>query len=179
MRNWFFLVGLVASMGCRSGGPYGHAVNYVPLSEEEEAVSGAREYDPVMARRFPEDWSKANVSLFGVVLRREPASGGADSFLVSVRRLEPRNLCDSANDTDTCRVTIGDREFGQLVVRAKLSREDQVGENSIGQGSLLRVVGKLDAAPSDEAVPTIRSTYLRHWPRLFYVTRANATVMRQ
>ncbi len=180
MRNYVAAFCLAAAaFGCRGGGAYGHAVSYVPLSEEDDSLEGSREYDPVMARRFPEDWSKAEVSLFGVVLRREPAEGGAEGLVVSVRRLEPRNLCDSSNDDDTCRVTVGDREFGQLVIRVKLRSEDQVGEKAIGQGSLLRAVGKLDAAPSDEAMPTIRAKYYRHWPKFFYVTKASASLMRQ
>jgi hypothetical protein len=32
---------LFALVGCHGAGPYGHAVNYVPLDEESAAVAGA------------------------------------------------------------------------------------------------------------------------------------------
>ena len=31
---------------------------------------------------------------------------------LGVRRLELRNLCDNANDDDSCRVTVSDKDFG-------------------------------------------------------------------
>ena len=65
-------------LGCHSAGQYGFARTYQPLSAEQSAVEGAREFDPVMAERDKEEWKKSTVSLFGIVKGRSSAkSGGA------------------------------------------------------------------------------------------------------
>ena len=46
------------------------------------------------------------VVLFGVVVDRGAGPGGSSYLALSVRRLEPRNLCENAHDDDTCRVTV-------------------------------------------------------------------------
>jgi hypothetical protein len=165
---------------CGGGGPYGHSPNYAPLSAEESALAGAREYDPVMYQRFPDDWRKSPVSLFGVVTGRAPGAGGSAYLTLSVRRLEPRNLCDNANDDDTCRVTVSDRDFGIIHALIALRPEDDVGTQSMAAGSLLRVVGRFgqDTDPGDGG-PIVRASYYRHWPRYTYVTKAAAREMRQ
>lgn len=170
---------VLALSGCHGGGPYGHAVGYVPVSDEEKAVSGAREYDPVMYGRQQEEWRDKPVVLFGIVTNRGSGQGGA-YLTMSVRRLAPRNLCDNANDEDTCRVTVSDTEFGSVHAIVAFGGEDDVGEHSVGVGSLLRVVGTLgqDVDPND-AAPVMRARYYRHWPRGFFVTQAAAATMRQ
>jgi hypothetical protein len=172
---------LVAGLaGCHSSGAYGYAPNYAPTSDEEAAVKGAREYDPVMYRREPEEWRRSKVTLFGVVTGRAPGPGGAASLTLSVRRLEPRNLCSNANDEDTCRVTVSDRDFGVVHALAPLRPEDDMGEHSVSAGSLVRVIGQFgeDSDPAD-GNPVLRASFYRHWPRHFYVTKANADTMRQ
>src|SRR4051794_13245538 len=104
-RGFAFVLALAA---CHSPGLYGHAVNYAPLDDETRAVADAREYDPVMYPREPEAWRKGTVHLFGVVESRSPGPGGAAMLKLSVRRLEPRNLCENEKDEDTCRVTVSD-----------------------------------------------------------------------
>ncbi len=165
---------------CHSPGPYGYAAAYAPTSEEESAVTGAREYDPVMFAREPDVWRKQRSVLFGIVTSRSPGPGGAAYLTLSVRKLETRNLCSNANDEDTCRVTVSDRDFGVVHGLVRLKPEDDVGERSVGVGSLVRVVGTFgeDVDPNDGA-PVLRSTYYRHWPRYFYVTRSRADLMRQ
>lgn len=174
------MVLLLELAGCGGAGPYGHAPNYAATSEEGSAMKGAREYDPVMYQREPETWRKSESMLFGVVTARAPGPGGAAYLTLSVRRLEPRNLCSNANDEDTCRVTVSDRDFGVVHAQAKLVPQDDVGEKSVGAGSLVRVVGRFgeDVDPNDGA-PILRASYYRHWPRLFFVTKANADTMRQ
>ncbi len=171
------LLGLVA---CHGAGPYSYSPNYVPTSDEESAAKDVREYDPVMYQREPESWRKSKTVLFGVVTGRGPGPGGAAYLTLSVRRLEPRNLCSNANDEDTCRVTVSDRDFGIVHTLVGLKPEDDVGEHSISAGSLVRVVGQFgeDVDPSDGA-PVMRGSFYRHWPRHFYVTKANAETMRQ
>jgi hypothetical protein len=164
---------------CHSPGPYGHAPAYAALSDEAALVKTAREYDPVMYARQPDDWRHGTVSLFGVVTNRGTSNGGA-YLTLSVRRLEPRNLCESMNDDDSCRVTVSDRDFGVLHAIVQLTGEDDVGAHSVGGGSLVRIVGKIgeDVDPNDGA-PIVRATWVRHWPRYFYVTKAAAREMRQ
>lgn len=171
----FVLLGLSA---CHGAGPYGHAVNYVPLSDEEKAIAGAREFDPVMYGRAQEEWRNKPVVLFGIVTNRGSHNGAY--LTLSVRRLAPRNLCDNGNDEDSCRVTVSDAEFGVIHAVASLGAEDDVGEHSVGVGSMLRVVGTIgeDVDPND-AAPVLRVKYYRHWPRGYFVTQAAASTMRQ
>lgn len=177
VASFLCVVGLAA---CRSAGPYGYSPTYVAFDEEAEATKGAREYDPVMYQREPDAWRKTKTSIFGVVTGRAPGPGGGTYLALSVRRLEPRNLCQNANDEDSCRVTVSDRDFGVVHVLAPLDPDDDVGERSIAAGSLVRVVGQFgeDVDPNDGA-PIVRAFFYRHWPRHFYVTKANAETMRQ
>ena len=175
--------GLVAlsllGSGCHGAGPYGHSPHYAPLSDEEAAAAGAREYDPVMAERQPDQWRHGKVSLFGVVQKREPGPGGQAKLTIGVRRLEPRNLCDNENDDDSCRVTVSDRDFGVVWALVSLRGDDDVGPRSVGPRSLVRVVGTIgqDVSPTGAAV--VHAQYYRHWPAFTYVTRASASEMRQ
>jgi len=166
--------------GCYSAGPYGHSPRYVELSDETTAAAGAREYDPVMVERQPEEWHKGRVTLFGVVESRTAGPGGQALLKLSVRRLDPRNLCGSEQDDDSCRVTVSDKDFGVVYALVTLRGDDDVGPRSVGQRSLVRIVGSLgqDVSPSDGA-PILHTSYCRHWPVYFYVTRASAREMRQ
>jgi hypothetical protein len=165
---------------CHSAGPYGYSATYAPTSDEEAATQGVREYDPVMYGREPDAWHKSKSSLFGVVTGRAPGPGGAAYLTLSVRKLDTRNLCSNANDQDTCRVTVSDKDFGVVHALVALRPDDDVGERSVGVGSLVRVVGTFgeDVDPSDGA-PVMRASFYRHWPRYYFVTRSKADLMRQ
>jgi hypothetical protein len=169
-----------ATTGCQGAGPYGHSPRYVELSDETTVSAGAREYDPVMVERQPEAWRKGTVSLFGVVESRTAGPGGQALLKLSVRRLEQRNLCQSQQDDDSCRVTVSDKDFGAVWALVQLRGDDDVGPRSVGQRSLLRIVGTLgqDVSPDDGA-PVVRARWSRHWPVYFYVTRASARDMLQ
>lgn len=175
-----FLALPLAAAACGGAGPYGHSPKYVPLGDETRAVAGAREYDPIMVQRDPDGWRKKPTSLFGVVTARGTGPGGGTYLTLSVRTLEPRNLCDNMHDDDSCRVTVSDRDFGVVHAIVQLHGEDDVGEHSVGGGSLLRLVGMIgeDVDPED-GTPILRATYYRHWPRYFYVTKSAAREMRQ
>jgi len=166
--------------GCHGAGPYGHSPAYAPLDDEASAVTGAREYDPVMAQRQPEEWRKGRVVLFGVVEARAPGPGGQAALKLSVRALATRNLCDNQNDDDSCRVTVSSKDFGVVTALVSLRAEDDVGPRSIAPKSLLRVVGTIgqDVSPGDGA-PVVRATWYRHWPSFFYVTPSSARDLRQ
>ena len=163
--------------GCHSAGQYGYSRSYQPLSAEDKAAEGARDYDPVMAERDKDDWKKGTISLFAVVKSRAPAKDGGAYLSLSMRTLSDRNLCDDF-DEDTCRVTVSEHEHATLHANLKLSSEDDVGQYSVGKGSLLRVIGKLgDEVDPDDGTPVLRVSYYRHWPRNFFVTTADAAHM--
>jgi hypothetical protein len=160
-------------VGCSSAGPYGHSPTYSPLDDETRAAASAKDYDPVMAKRSPDQWKGTAVSVFGIVTGRSPGSGGNAEVKLSVRTLEPRNLCDSSDD-DSCRVTVSSKEHAVVHALLHLSAEDDIGEHSLGSSSLVRVIGTLsDEVDGSDGEPVIRGTYYRHWPRGFYVTTAD------
>ena len=165
---------------CGGAGPYGHAPQYVPLDDEAAAVAGAREYDPVMVVRQPEVWRRGKVVLLGVVEGRKPGPGGQALVKLSIRILEPRNLCESQTDDDSCRVTVSDKDFGVVWALVSLRGEDDVGPRAVAPRSLLRIVGTVgqDVSQADGA-PGVRAAYYRHFPPFYYVTRASARDLRQ
>jgi hypothetical protein len=167
-------------VGCHGAGPYGHSPHYVELDEETTAVAGARDYDPIMVERQPDEWRKGTTALFGVVQSRTAGPNGQALLKLGVRRLELRNLCENGNDDDSCRVTVSDKDFGIVWALVSLHGEDDVGPHSVGIRSLLRVVGRIgqDVSPTDGA-PVLRATWYRQWPAFFYVTRSSARDMRQ
>jgi hypothetical protein len=172
----FSVLGLAA---CSSAGPYGYSRVYSPLDAEETALEGSREFDPVMARRAPDDWKKAKVSLFGVVTERKDASGGGAYLTLGMRTLAPRNLCDEA-DQDTCRVTVSAREHAVVHVVVKLKSEDDIGRLSVRPGTLLRIVGHLgEDTDAADGGPVLRADFYRQWPRGEYVTMADSEHMRR
>jgi hypothetical protein len=175
--SWLSLATLVLACGA---GPYGHSPKYVPLDDESAALVGAREYDPVMVARQPDEWRSGKTTLFGVVESRTAGPNGQALLKLGVRRLELRNLCESADDDDSCRVTVSDGDFGVVWALVSLHGEDYVGPHSVGMRSLLRVVGTIgqDVSPADGS-PVLRAGWYRHWPPFFYVTKASAQTMRQ
>jgi hypothetical protein len=124
-----------------------------------------------MAARQPEAWRKGTVTLFGIVESRAAGPGGQALLKLSVRRLEPRNLCEHAADDDTCRVTVSDKDFGVVWALASLRGDDDLGPHAVGQRSLVRVVGTIgqDLSPVDGA-PTVHASYCRHFPPADYTT---------
>jgi hypothetical protein len=159
---------LGALAGCTPGGTYGYAKLYTPNDVEENAQASAVDYDPIMAGRRPAEWEGKVVSLFGVIERRDGKGADVDLKL-SMRQLQPRNLCETA-DTDTCRVTVSDQVFATLHAKVKLSGAD-TGGKVVGPGSLVRVIGKLRPnTPGGDGLPVVEATFYRHWPRNYYVT---------
>jgi hypothetical protein len=176
-----FALALAALLvACHGAGPYGHSPRYAEIDDETAATAGAREYDPVMVQRQPEEWRAGRTVLFGVVQSRTAGPSGQALLKLGVRRLEQRNLCANADDDDSCRVTVSDKDFGTVWALVSLHGDDYVGPRSVGLQSLLRIAGKIgqDVSPADGA-PVIRATWYRHWPAYFYVTSASARDMRQ
>ena len=164
---------------CGSAGPYGFSRTYEPLSEEEDHVEGAKEYDPVMIEREPETWKKQRISVFGIVRGRSQAPGGSAYLTLGVRTLSDRNICDSAAD-DTCRVTVSEHDFATVHAIAKLRPEDDLGKLSLRPGALVRVIGKLnDEVDKNDGRPVLVAGYYRHWPRNYFVTTADRDHMQR
>jgi hypothetical protein len=178
-RLTVFWLGLVLAAGCGAG-LYDHSPTYIPLPLEEKAIQNARDYDPMMYQRQPSEWRAQPAMLFGVVMSRGTGPAGGAYVKLSVRRLDTRNLCESAADSDSCRTTVSDHDFGVVHALLALAPEDDIGPHSIGVGSLLRIVGTFEESgdPADGA-PILHATYYRHWPRYFFVTRSSAIDMRQ
>jgi len=173
------MISLLLTVACSGAGPYGYSPTYTPLDEEETASEGAKEFDPVQAKRFPEEWRDKPVSMFGIVTNRGEGSGGGTRLTLSVRTLATRNLCDEGGD-DTCRVTVSDREHAVVHTVVALRSGDDIGETSIQVGSLVRVIGKFtDVVDNDDGNPIINGSYYRHWPVHTYVTSAAASYMRR
>jgi hypothetical protein len=164
---------LFASVAACGGaaGPSARAGRYVELDDEARAAVGAREYDPVMAQRRPEEWRRGTVSLFGVVDSRQAGPSGRALLRLFVRRLASRNVCENEADQGSCHVTVGDEDFGVVYALVSLRGDDDVGPNAAGPRSLFRIVGTIgqDLSPADGA-PIVHATYYRHWPPLTYVT---------
>jgi hypothetical protein len=180
-RAWFGRLALAIALctaGCGAGA-YGHSPHYVELGEEATATAGAREYDPIMAERRPDQWRQGKITLFGVVERREAGPGGQAKLTLTVRRLEPRNLCDTESDEDSCRVTVSDKDFGAVEVLVSLRADDYLGPRSVAPRSLLRVMGTIGQDVSPTGTPVVHATWYRHWPAFYYVTRASARDMKQ
>lgn len=169
----------LGAAGCGAG-EYGHSRTYTPLDVEAAAAEGAVDYDPVMAKRRPGEWQQRKLSVFGVVLGREDLEGGGAVLKLSMRRLEGRNLCESREDS-SCRTTVSEHEHERMHARITIDKpEDAEGSLSIGSGSLVRVIGKLDPEPdAEDGKPVLAATYYRHWPRGYYVTSAAARVLRR
>lgn len=156
---------------CASAGPWGHAPEYAPASGEERAVEGARDLDVVEAQRQPEEWTKTPVRFFGVVIKGK--EGDPAVLEVGVRALAPRNLCDGP-ESESCRVTVTDKNFGVVKVSLQMTAEEK---STMSSGSLLRVVGMLERDPEGRLL--VKAGWHRHWPRGYYVTESFRDEMRR
>jgi hypothetical protein len=176
------LVGLpwTAAVGaCSSAGPYGYSAAYTPLDAEDSAVDKSVEYDPIMASRIPHEWQGKDLSLFGVVLARDEGRDGFADLTLSMRRLAPRNLCETGDD-DSCRVTVSDREMVRVHALVKVAASDEVGQTRLQPRSLVRIVGRLEDQPDkDDGSPVLLVSFYRHWPPDYYVTEQARSYMKR
>jgi hypothetical protein len=164
---------------CASAGPYGFSAVYTPLEAEEAAADKSVEYDPIMASRIPHEWQGKDLSLFGVVLARDEGRDGFTDLTLSMRRLAPRNLCETGDD-DSCRVTVSDREMARVHALVKVAASDDVGQTRLQPRSLVRIVGRLEDQPDKgDGSPVFLVGYYRHWPPDFYVTEQARSYMKR
>jgi hypothetical protein len=156
---------------CHSAGLYGHSRVYSPLGEEESAARGARAYDlGSSSQRSASEYKGKPISAFGIVRSRIEGKGGASYVTLSVRALEPHNVC-TTSDEDSCRVTVSEREHALIHAHVRLLGEDDIGKRSVSAGSLLRIIGLVsDEVDPNDGAPVVRPSYYRHWPRNYFVT---------
>lgn len=171
------IIAIALVTGCSNSGPYGYARTYMPTEPEQTASAKARPFDPLMAERRPEEWSKQPVSLYAVVSNVREGDGGNIVLLASLRRLQKRNLC-RAEAEESCRVTVSEKPFGQVRIELVPRADEASGADRIEPGSLLRVIGNL-APPAAGQPPRVVATFHRHWPAQHYVTTAARKYMRR
>jgi hypothetical protein len=168
----------IFAVGC-AGTSFGHAPTYVPLDSERAVVDGVPAYDATAVQKHSDGGTSRRLTLFGVVESRSAGPGGQALLRVSVRELEPANVCRRPGDDDSCRVTVSDKDRGALWVLVPLREDDNVGARAVGQRSLVRVVGSVgqDVSPADGAA-IVHAAWYRHWPVSEYVTPATAGALR-
>ena len=170
------LLGSIA--GCGGAGPYGFSRSYEPLGEERAYIDRSSElsYEEVRRTRAEE---QRMVGWFGVVL--EPPvmqEDGRARVLLSLRAHQDRHLC-SDSGSETCRVTVSQREIGRFVALVPLREEDRAGARRLWTGSLVRVYGTATGEESAETGPVLSAEWYRHWPPHYYVTTAASGRMRR
>lgn len=164
--------------GCGSAGPYGFARSYEPLDAERPHLASVVEasYEDVRRAR-PED--APYVSWFGLVTAVEvDAATGAVRATLSLRVHQDRHLC-SDGSSDSCRVTVSEREIGTFSARFTIHEEDREGPRRLWTGSLVRVYGRANGESDESGGPVIEADYYRHWPIHTFVTTSAASSMRR
>ncbi|UJR84951.1 hypothetical protein [Sandaracinus amylolyticus] len=177
-RTLFVLSILASIAGCGGGGAYGFSRNYEPLGEERTYMERAAElsYEEVRRTR-PEE--QRLVGWFGVVL--EPPAmqeDGRARVLLSLRAHQDRHLCGDEG-SDSCRVTVSEREIGRFVALIPMREEDRAGAHRLWTGSLVKVYGIATGEEDTEHGPVLGAEWYRHWPPHYYVTTAAAGRMRR
>lgn len=172
------LVLLFGIAGCGGGGQYGFAHQYEPLGEERPYLDRAEElsYEEVRRTR-PEE--QRLVEWFGVVVEPpQPQEDGTARVLLSLRAHQDRHLCASSS-SDSCRVTVSEREIGRFTAIVLIRAEDRAGPRRIWTGSLLKIYGTATGEESEDGGPLMRVEWYRHWPPHYYVTTGSAGSMRR
>jgi hypothetical protein len=176
-RTSSFVLAVALLSGC-GGGAYSFAHTYEPTGEEQPYMDRAAElsYEDVRRTR-PE--AQQLVEWFGIVLEPPQAQGdGTSRVLLSLRAHQERHLCSSSS-SDSCRVTVSEREIGKFVAILTLRPEDREGQRRLWQGSLLKVYAVATGEDSDETGPVMRVEHYRHFPLHYYVTTGAAGSMRR
>ena len=162
---------------CGGGGQYGYGREYQPLGEEQAYLRRTTEtaYEEVRRAR-PED--QHFISWFGVVAEPPVTENGVTRLVLSLRAHQDRHLCAEAG-SETCRVTVSDREIARFTALISERPEDaREGELHLWTGSLVRIYGT--STGNDAAdLPIIQAEWYRHWPVHYYVTTAAAGSMRR
>lgn len=185
MRDWslrvarLFLLAFVSSaaaLGCGGAGPYGYARTYEPLGDEEGFHTRASNVNFAAVAGDPMGYSTELISWFGVVDEVKRGEGGTEAS-VSMRLHQARHLC-SLPESDSCRVTVSDREVGRFVVTVTATTHGAHLEK-LGRGALVHVYGSPLPEGSSSEVVALDPAYVRVWPPATYVTTGAAGAMRR
>jgi hypothetical protein len=174
------VVGLVlatAAAGCGSN-PYGYAHRYEPLDEERPYMERSVELPYEEVRRTRPEMQRM-VGWFGVLT--EPPQFQADGsarLTLSLRAHRDRHLC-ATSSSDSCRVTVSEREIGRFTAIVNVRPEDREGRLRLWTGSLVKVYGTATGEEDASGGPVLRVDWYRHWPPHFYVTTGAAGAMRR
>lgn len=162
---------------CGGGGPFGYAHEYSTISGEDAYLHRAVDtsYEEVRRAR-PED--QTFVGWFGVVVEPPVTEGDTTRLTLSLRAHQDRHLC-STSSSDSCRVTVSEREIARFTALVHVHPEDAAeGPMRLSVGSLVRVYGTSTGNDAND-FPIIAAEWYRHWPAHYYVTTAAASSMRR
>jgi hypothetical protein len=168
---------LALAAGC-GGGRYGYAHEYEALGEEQPYMQRSVEltYEEVRRTRLEQ---QQLVGWFGVVTAPpEIQSDGTARVVLSLRAHQDRHLC-ATSSSDSCRVTVSEREIGPFSAILTIRPEDREGRLRIWVGSLVKVYGVATGEEDAQGGPVLRAEWYRHWPPHYYVTTASAGAMRR
>lgn len=178
MRHPVSLALLLALVpACGGGGQWGYAHEYSNVDGEDQYARRVVDtsYEEVRRAR-PEN--QTFIGWFGVVTEPPVTEGGVTRLTLSLRAHQDRHLC-STSSSDSCRVTVSEREIGRFVALVRLRPEDAAeGTLRMNVGSLVRVYGTSTGNDESEQ-PIIQAEWYRHWPAHYYVTTAAASSMRR
>jgi hypothetical protein len=157
---------------------YGFAHRYEPLPEEQPYMERAVELSYEEVRRARPDMQRM-VGWFGV-LTAPPQfqEDGTARLSLSLRVHRERHLC-STSSSDSCRVTVSEREIGRFTAIVTVHPEDREGRLRLWTGSLVKIYGTATGEQDESGGPVLRAEWYRHWPPHFYVTTASADAMRR
>jgi len=163
--------------GC-SGGQYGFARTYSPVTTEQTHFDEAEQPTYQDLLRDPRHYEKVEVGWFGVVTNLASQPDGNTRVTLSLRAHQTRHLC--ADDSrSSCRVTVSEAALGVFSADIAIKGDELTGKDRIWVGSLLKVYGTHSGEYSEETGPVLKVSYYRHWPRGYYVTTAARGSMRR
>lgn len=172
-----FVLSLALVPACGGGGQYGYAHEYSTIGGEDAYLRRAVDtsYEEVRRARVED---QTFVGWFGVVVEPPVTEGGVTRLTLSLRAHQDRHLCSSGS-SDSCRVTVSEREIGRFTALVQLRPEDVTeGPTRMNVGSLVRIYGRSTGNDASD-LPILQAEWYRHWPSHYYVTTAAASSMRR
>lgn len=162
---------------CGGGGRYGYAHEYSNVDGEDAYARRVVDasYEEVRRARLED---QAFIGWFGVVIEPPVTEGAVTTLVLSLRAHQDRHLC-STGSSDSCRVTVSEREIGRFTAHVHERPEDAAeGTLRLAVGSLVRVYGRSVGNDASD-FPIIDAEWYRHWPAHYFVTTSAAASMRR